>query len=77
MRLFWQSKELIRTQNILTERQADRIGRRFKEEALKSIIYLMPTKENNRAGAGNGMKDATFAYRDTPKSYEKLNQKID
>lgn len=37
----------------------------------------MPTKENNRAGAGNGMKHATFAYRDTPNSYEKLNQKID
>lgn len=36
----------------------------------------MPTKENNRAGAGNGIKDATFAYRGIPKSYEKLNQKI-
>lgn len=59
-----------------TERQIDRTYGRFKEDALKSISYLMPTKENNRARTGNGMKDATFAYRGIPKSYEKLNKKI-
>lgn len=60
-----------------TERQTDRTDGRFKEDALKSISYLMPAKESSRAGAGNGMKDATFAYRGIPKSHEKLNQKID